>query len=56
LAEKFGFEILSCKESTVLRKHDEKDVLGALIVLSLPPSKLFERDFSLCSNLVKHTL
>jgi predicted glutamine amidotransferase/predicted TPR repeat methyltransferase len=44
LAEKFGFETLSCKESTVLRKYDEKDVLGALIVLSLPPSKRF----SLC--------
>ena len=38
LAEKFGFETLSCKESTVLRKHDEKDVLGALIVLSLTSS------------------
>ncbi len=38
LAEKFGFKTLSCKESTVLRKHFEKDVLGALIVLSLPSS------------------
>lgn len=37
LADEFGFETLSCKESTVLRKHDEKDVLGALIVLSLLP-------------------
>jgi predicted TPR repeat methyltransferase len=36
LAEKFAFETLSCKESTVLRKHGEKDVLGALIVLSVP--------------------
>jgi predicted TPR repeat methyltransferase len=36
LAEKFGFETLSCKESAVLRKHFDKDVLGALIVLSLP--------------------
>ena len=36
LAGKFEFEILSCKESAVLRKHFDKDVLAALIVLSLP--------------------
>ncbi|KAL7544495.1 hypothetical protein ACHAWF_007881 [Thalassiosira exigua] len=38
LAEDFGFEILSCKESAVLRQHDGMDVLGALFVLSLPHS------------------
>ena len=38
MAEQFGFETLSCKESTVLRMHGETDVLGALIVLSLPSS------------------
>ena len=38
LAEEFGFQTLLAKESTVLRKHDGKDVLGALIVLVLPSS------------------
>ena len=36
LAEEFGFETLSFTGSTVLRQHAGKDVLGALIVLSLP--------------------
>jgi len=36
LAEEFGFETLSFTGSTVLRQHSGKDVLGALIVLSLP--------------------
>eukprot|EP00581_Thalassiosira_minuscula_P007215 CAMPEP_0183706604 /NCGR_PEP_ID=MMETSP0737-20130205/3377_1 /TAXON_ID=385413 /ORGANISM="Thalassiosira miniscula, Strain CCMP1093" /LENGTH=530 /DNA_ID=CAMNT_0025934051 /DNA_START=132 /DNA_END=1724 /DNA_ORIENTATION=- len=35
LTEEFGFETLLSTESTVLRQHDGKDVLGALIVLSL---------------------
>ena len=36
LAQEFGFEILSFTGSTVLRQHSGKDVLGALVVLSLP--------------------
>jgi len=36
LAEEFGFETLLSTESTVLRQHDGTDVVGALIVLSLP--------------------
>ena len=39
LVEEFGFETLSFTGSTVLRQHSEKDVLGALVVLSLPSSK-----------------
>lgn len=35
LVEEFGFEVLASKESTILRQHDEKDVLGALMVLSV---------------------
>ena len=36
LAEEFGFETLLSTESTILRQHDGKDVVGSLIVLSLP--------------------
>ena len=39
LVEEFGFETLLSTESSVLRQHDGKDVLGALIVLSLPSSQ-----------------
>eukprot|EP01083_Nonionella_stella_P243241 847771_1 len=39
LVKEFGFETLLQTESTVLRQHDETDVLGALIVLSLPSSQ-----------------
>eukprot|EP00579_Thalassiosira_antarctica_P023072 CAMPEP_0201988888 /NCGR_PEP_ID=MMETSP0904-20121228/92567_1 /ASSEMBLY_ACC=CAM_ASM_000553 /TAXON_ID=420261 /ORGANISM="Thalassiosira antarctica, Strain CCMP982" /LENGTH=592 /DNA_ID=CAMNT_0048543085 /DNA_START=76 /DNA_END=1855 /DNA_ORIENTATION=+ len=39
LVEEFGFETLLSTESTVLRQHDGKDVLGALIVLSLPSER-----------------
>ena len=39
LAEEFGFETLLSTESTVLRQHDGKDVLGALTVLSFPSSR-----------------
>lgn len=39
LVEEFGFETLLSTESAVLRQHDGKDVLGALIVLSLPSSQ-----------------
>mmetsp|Transcript_9676 Transcript_9676/g.17518 ORF Transcript_9676/g.17518 Transcript_9676/m.17518 type:complete len:521 (+) Transcript_9676:386-1948(+) len=38
LVEEFGFETLSLSESAILRKHDGKDIVGALTVLSLPPS------------------
>lgn len=38
LAQEFGFEILSFTGSTVLRQHSGKDVLGALVVLSLAPA------------------
>mmetsp|Transcript_2353 Transcript_2353/g.5079 ORF Transcript_2353/g.5079 Transcript_2353/m.5079 type:complete len:587 (-) Transcript_2353:241-2001(-) len=38
LVEKFGFEIMMVKESTVLRQHDGNDVIGALFVLALPSS------------------
>mmetsp|Transcript_16083 Transcript_16083/g.34777 ORF Transcript_16083/g.34777 Transcript_16083/m.34777 type:complete len:528 (+) Transcript_16083:186-1769(+) len=40
LAKDFGFEILLCRDSTVLRQHNGKDVLGCLIVLSLPASQV----------------
>jgi len=36
LAKDFGFETLLCSATTVLRQHDGKDVLGGLVVLSLP--------------------
>ena len=39
LCEEFGFHELLRKESTVLRQHRGKDVLGALVVLELPPSQ-----------------
>lgn len=39
LCEEFGFHELLRKESTVLRQHRHKDVLGALVVLELPPSQ-----------------
>lgn len=40
LVKVFGFETLLLTESAVLRQHDGKDVVGALIVLSLPPSRM----------------
>ena len=39
LVKEFGFETLLSTESTVLRQHDGQDVLGALIVLSLPSER-----------------
>lgn len=39
LREEFGFHELLRKESTVLRQHRGKDVLGALVVLKLPPAQ-----------------
>jgi len=39
LVEEFGFETLLSTESAVLRQHEGKDVIGALIVLSLLPSQ-----------------
>ncbi|KAL7450247.1 hypothetical protein ACHAWC_002200 [Mediolabrus comicus] len=39
LCEDFGFRELLSKESTVLRQHRGKDVLGALFVLQLPSSE-----------------
>lgn len=39
LCEEFGFHELLAKESTVLRQHRGRDVLGALFVLELPPSQ-----------------
>lgn len=38
LVAEFGFATLLSTESTVLRQHNGEDVLGALLVLSLPPS------------------
>lgn len=40
LGEEFGFKTLVLTESAALRQHDGKDVVGALFVLSLPPSLL----------------
>ena len=37
LCKEFGFHELLKKESTVLRQHRSKDVLGALVVLELSP-------------------
>mmetsp|Transcript_27935 Transcript_27935/g.47453 ORF Transcript_27935/g.47453 Transcript_27935/m.47453 type:complete len:536 (-) Transcript_27935:1049-2656(-) len=39
LCKEFGFHELLRKESTVLRQHCGKDVLGALVVLELPPAE-----------------
>ena len=38
LAEDFGFQKMLSLDSTVLRQHDGKDVLGAFFVLALPSS------------------
>jgi predicted TPR repeat methyltransferase/predicted glutamine amidotransferase len=38
LTEEFGFQTQLTTESTVLRQHDGKDVLGSLVVLTLPSS------------------
>lgn len=40
LTEEFGFETLLSTESMSLRQHHGTDVLGALIVLSLPSSQV----------------